>query len=257
MRVCGGVNLHVETIVARSDAPWLLFSNSILTDLTIWDRQIPVLKESWNILRYDQRGHGRSDVVQGPLDFHTLGQDVIELLDAAGIERATYVGLSMGVPTGLAAHAISPRRFDRLVFVDGQAASAPSGAAFWDDRIALARKEGMDALADATTKRWLKCVGEDDERAKALSRMIAATSPEGFASAASALRQYDYTHVLDGLSIPLRMIAGAEDGAIPEAMARIQARVGGSTLVTIPGCGHIPNFEAPDEFNAALLAVLA
>lgn len=256
MQIRDGMNLNVETRAAGENAPWVVLSNSVLTDLSIWDDQMPVL-HGMNVLRYDQRGHGKSDVTSDPLDFDALGRDLIEVMEGAGIRSATFVGLSMGVPTGLAAYARAPERFDRLVFVDGQAVSAPSGAAFWDERIALAQSDGMGEIADANVGRWLKTVKAGDARAVRLRQMMAATPLEGFVAAASALRNYDYSDVLAQISVPLRMIAGSEDGAIPQAMARIGAQVAGSSLVTLPGLGHVPNFEAPDQFNIALLAALA
>lgn len=255
MQIRDSITLNVETCRAHEHAPWVVLSNSILTDLSIWDGQMSVL-QGVNVVRYDQRGHGKSSVTPSPLDFDILAQDLIDVLDGIGIDRVTYIGLSMGVPTGLAAYAMAPQRFERLVFVDGQAASAASGAAFWDDRISLARSEGMGAVADANVDRWLKTFGPQDNRAMTLRRMMAETPLMGFCAAAHALRCYDYSEVLNRITVPLRMIAGAEDGAIPQAMARIAGQVSGSSLVTLPGLGHVPNFEAPEQFNVALLAAL-
>lgn len=94
------LNLRVE---GPEGAPWVVFSNSVLTDLSVWDAQAEALRGCYRVLRYDQRGHGASSLPEGPMDFHGYGADLIALLDACGVDRCTFVGLSMGAPTGLAA----------------------------------------------------------------------------------------------------------------------------------------------------------
>ncbi|NGN41132.1 alpha/beta fold hydrolase [Mesorhizobium sp. CGMCC 1.15528] len=251
-----GVALNYRIDKADPAAPWLVFGNSLMTDLSIWDEQVAALASAWNILRYDQRGHGQSGVPVAALDIPTLAEDLLALIDFVGIERCTYVGLSMGVPTGLAAFGTRPELFERLVLVDGQARSAATGLAFWEERIAFAREHGMAALAEQTMKRWLRPKRYDSQQAERLQDMIAATQLEGFVACASALREYDQSAVLPQLDIPVRLIAGAEDGAMPATMKAIAGQIADAAFEALPDAGHVPNFEKPAEFNAALAAAL-
>jgi len=237
-------------------APCVLFSNSVLTDLSVWDAQAEALKGGYRILRYDQRGHGASDVTDGALDFFRYGADVIALLDAFGIARCTFVGLSMGVPTGLAAYQASPERFERFVAVDGVARSAAGREAFWAERRKTARAVGMAQIGEETVPRWMPGTAEDAPAMTRLKAMVAATPVEGFAAATHALSSYDHSASVPALSCPFLGITGEKDGAMTEAVRRQFAAVPGAQFVDIPGAGHLPNFQSPDAFNAALMKFL-
>ncbi|MEQ8335634.1 alpha/beta fold hydrolase [Nisaea sp.] len=253
-----GYDLHAEALAPdRAGAPWIVFGNSLVTDLTVWDAQADALAGRYGILRYDQAGHGRSGLPETQVSFGDLGDDLLAVMDEAGIDSAVYVGLSMGVPTGLAAHRRAPERFTALVFSDGQAKTAPGGAAGWAERIAGAEETGMEAFAAATAGRWLTATTGNERRGK-LVAMIAATSFEGFRTGATALMDYDYLDELKQIRRPTLLIAGAEDGAMPEGMAsKLKPAIAGSTMQVIPQAGHVPCFEQPEAFTAVLDDFLA
>lgn len=248
-----GYALSAEIIrPAQAGAAWIVFGNSLVTDLSIWDDQVAALAGRFGILRYDQAGHGASGIPSDMPDFDMLGADLLAVMDATGVRRAIYVGLSMGVPTGLAAHAAQPDRFDALVLVDGQSRTASGGRAAWAERIAAAEGAGMAAFAAATADRWLT-TGADNERRARLIRMIAATPLEGFRACATALIQYDYADELPNIRVPTLLIAGAEDGAIPQTMAaNLQPNIADAQLALIPNAGHVPCFEQPEAFTKTL-----
>lgn len=251
----GKTSLHFTTSLAAPDAPWLVFGNSLVTDLTVWDAQVSALAAHFNILRYDQRGHGQSEVA-GDVDFDLLGRDLLAVIDAAKVGRCCYVGLSMGVPTGLSAFATAPERFTAMVLVDGQARTAPNGAAAWAERIANAETIGMEAYGRQTADRWLTATATPEQRDR-LAKMVAATPLDGFRACATALQSYNYAHVLPDLRIPVQLIAGAEDGAMPDSMAKVLGGgIADSRMATIPNAGHVPNFEQPERFNAVLTKFL-
>ena len=253
-----GYRLSAEVITQPSPGrPWLVFGNSLVTDMTIWDAQVAALAERFAILRYDQAGHGGSGLPSYKLNFDRLGADLLAVMDAAGVERGIYVGLSMGVPTGLAAHAAEAGRFEALVFSDGQSATAPGGANAWAERIAFAAASGMESFAAATVARWLTDASNGDLRAR-LAAMIAATPFAGFRACATALMDYDYAKELARIGVPTLLIAGAADGAMPQGMANnLQPNIAGAGMVVIPKAGHVPCFEQPAAFNAALEAFLS
>src|ERR1700738_1251638 len=115
MRInANGINFNTQ-IDGPESAPWLVLSNSLLTNLSMWDDQGAALKSSFRILRYDQRGHGGTQAHEGRYSFDLLVADIIALLDMLGIRRAHFCGLSMGGMTALFLAQSHPQRFDRII----------------------------------------------------------------------------------------------------------------------------------------------
>ncbi len=251
LQAINGTRLKTRIDRAGDGAPWVVFSNSLVTDLSVWDGVVARLS-GWNVLRYDQRGHGGSEIPDGAVDFELLSEDLLAVMDHAGVSRAVCVGLSMGVPTTLAAYAKAPERFAGLVFMDGMAKSAPAAVETWGARIDEGRRLGMDGYAKVTAERWLTT----PDRAEALAAMIAATPFEGFKACATALQGYDYAAVLPGIAVPALLVAGLSDGKIPETMRGIADSIG-ARFEGVSGAGHVPCFEQPDATAALLSAFLA
>jgi len=241
---------------AGDSAPWIVFSNSMMTDLTIWDAQADTLRGRFNILRYDQRGHGGTTPPSGPCDFDQLGGDLLALLDHFGIASCTFVGLSMGTPTGLYLAINHPERVTRLVFSDGQSATAKNGAATWQARIDSARAEGMEAVAKDTMSRWFSEASQRAGKTEKPYAAAAATSLDGYIACATALQNYDFNAGLPGIQVPTLLMAGANDGNMPVSMQEIRKAIPGAVMHVIPDAGHIPNHEQPEIFNARLLEFL-
>ncbi|MCA8909057.1 MAG: alpha/beta fold hydrolase [Rhodospirillaceae bacterium] len=248
-----GYHLHAEAIAPdRAGAPWIVFGNSLVTDLSIWDAQAAALAGRYGILRYDQVGHGQSGLPAYQPGFDDLAADLLAVMDAAGVDRAIYDGLSMGIPTGLAAHRQAAHRFAGFVFTDGQAKTAPGGAANWAERIAAAEANGMQSFAAATAERWLTAGAAPEMRAR-LVAMIAATPLEGFRIGATALMDYDFADELQHIACPTLLVAGEADTALAEGMAaKLKPAIAGSVLHLVPQAGHVPCFEQPDAYTGVL-----
>ena len=251
-----GQRLHYR-VDGPPGAPWLVFSNSLMTDLSLWDDQVARFGGSHRILRYDQRGHGGSAIPPEPCTFDRLVADLAALLAQCGVRAATVAGVSMGGVTALGLAARHPERVARAMICDCQPASSPAGAAAWEARCAVARAGGMEALADPTIARWFPPGAVPNPAAAArVRRMIAQTPLDGILRAAPALQDYDLRPALQALAGPVTFLAGAEDGAVPAAMAAMAAACPGAALVIVPGAGHLPNIEQPAPFDAALAALL-
>ncbi|MBD0415615.1 alpha/beta fold hydrolase [Oryzicola mucosus] len=246
-----GCSVYSRRDVANVDAPWLVFSNSLMTDHTIWDRQVAHFGGRYNILRYDQRGHGRSDAPTS-VSFDELSDDVLALLEDFEIERCVYVGLSMGVPTGLALAGKAPDRLAGMVLVDGQAATQPSGRQTWQGRIDFARANGMAAVAEDTVQRWFAKEFVSSGGADALRDTASAMRLEGYCACATALQGYDFSAEARAVAAPVLLLAGANDGAMPVSMRALAETIDDSRFLEIANAGHIPNLEQPEQFNAAL-----
>lgn len=245
-----GVQLYVQVDVLNPEAQWVVMSNSLVTDLSIWDEQVRILKTSYNILRYDQRGHGQSKISKEQFNFDMLADDLTQLLNHYQIENAIFIGLSMGVPTGLAAYRACG--FQKMVLIDGQAQSAANAISIWQQRIEEACDSGMSGFANQTAKRWLTSSVKQNK----LEIMIGHTSLEGFIAGATALKQYDYSQVLEQIACPVLLLAGEQDGKMPENMQKMSQKIANAIFKIVPNSGHIPCFEQPETVNQYLLEFL-
>ena len=140
-----GISFHCR-VDGRDGAPWLVFANSLATNLSMWDEQTELLRDHFHILRYDHRGHGETDAPEGAYTFDQLIADAVALFDAFEIKRSHFVGLSMGGMTAIGLAEKHPERLNRVVPCDCGPASTPQSAQQWAERIALARANGMEAL---------------------------------------------------------------------------------------------------------------
>jgi len=245
-------------IEGKRGAPWVVFSNSLATNLSMWDVQAEALGDKFQILRYDQRGHGDTDAPDGKYSFDVLVADVIGLFDALEIERAHFVGLSMGGMTAVALAEKHPDRLDRVVPCDCGPASTPQSAQQWEERIAIAHEQGMEALVEPTIGRWFppEFVAANKGTVDKVREMIRTTPEAGFIGCASALSNFDLRPGLSKIATPTRFICGGKDAALPGAKA-LHAGVAGSSFVEIEGAGHISNVERPDIFTRAIKEFLA
>jgi 3-oxoadipate enol-lactonase len=134
------INYQIDGPQGAADAPWLVFSNSLATSFAMWDEQAMALKDSFRVLRYDQRGHGGTDVPSGRYPFDMLLADALALLDALAIKRPHFAGLSMGGATALGLAERHPDRFDRIVVCDSPCQSTPQSTQQWEERIAVAQQ---------------------------------------------------------------------------------------------------------------------
>ena len=172
------------------DAPVLVLSNSLGTDLHMWDAQIPAFTEHFRVLRFDTRGHGKSLVTPGPYSIEQLGRDVLALLDALHIERAHFCGLSMGGLIGQWLGINAGERLNKLVVCN--TAAKIGDPSVWNPRIETVLRDGqaaMVALRDASIARWFTpdFSAANPAAAKQITDMLAATSPEGYAANCAAV----------------------------------------------------------------------
>ena len=237
-------------------APVLVLSNSLGTNMALWDGQMPALTASYRVLRYDTRGHGSSPLTTGPYSIAMLASDVLVLLDALKIERAHFCGLSLGGMTGMWLGIHAAERIDRLVLAN----TAPRiGAAdIWNARIDAVRRGGMRAIADSVLERWFTA-GFRARAPEAVGRvgaLLAATPPLGYVACCAALRDADLWPGIASIRSPTLVITGTHDAATPAAEGRKTAeRIAGARYVELDAA-HISNVEAADRFTAELIAFL-
>jgi 3-oxoadipate enol-lactonase len=250
-----GCPLHVE-IDGPDDAPALMLSNSLGTDLHMWDAQVSSFADQFRVVRYDRRGHGRSGVSPGPYSMEQLGRDALAIMDGLGLKRVHWCGLSMGGMVGqwLGAHA--PHRIDRLIL--SNTSSYYADKAPWNERIRIVREQGLAAIADRVMTLWFTA----DFRAREpvtiarMKDMLQATPVEGYVACCAAVRDMDHRELLRQISVPTLIIAGRHDPATTvEAAEFIRSRIAGAAL-TVLDTAHIANVEQPDEYADIVLGFL-
>ncbi|MBE9376291.1 3-oxoadipate enol-lactonase [Saccharopolyspora sp. HNM0983] len=246
------MNLNYE-LTGPQDAPVVVLSNSLGTDLSLWDEQVPALQRHFRVLRYDQRGHGASPSAPGPFTLEQLGGDVLQLLDQLGIARAHFAGVSLGGMTGMWLAENAPDRIAGLALICTSAALGPPS--MWTERAAVVREQGMAAMVEPSLPKWFTPeLAQDPEVAAKFGGMIRACDPEGYAGCCEAIAEMDLLDGLGRISAPTLVIAGAEDPATPPAHAeQIAAGVPGARVEVLSPAAHLANAEQPAAVNRLLL----
>ncbi|TCC27362.1 3-oxoadipate enol-lactonase [Kribbella speibonae] len=246
-----------STISGRSDAPTVVLANSLGSMWEMWDANLASLERHFRVVRFDTRGHGRSPVPPGPYTIDDLTDDVVELLDFLELERAHFVGLSLGGMAGLRLAAREPERVDRLVVLCTGARLDPSSA--WIDRAALVRARGTAAVAEAVVQRWYTgpWLDRHPRIRKESEEMVASTPPDGYAACCEVIAAMDLLDDLPSITAPTLAIAGADDPATPPwQLERIATAVADGKLLVVPEAAHLASAERPDLVTPAVIAHL-
>jgi 3-oxoadipate enol-lactonase len=251
------VRLHHQ-FEGSEDAPVLVMANSLGTTLRMWDDQAPALRERFRLLRYDHRGHGGSPVPPGPYRIEDLGRDALALLDGLGIEHFSFCGLSIGGMVGMWLASEAPERVEHLVLCCTSALLGPRE--LWDERIRVAREEGMDALVDSVVPRWFtpEFFSSDPETVEKAAGMLRETDPGGYAGCCAAIRDMDLRSRLGGIRAPTLVISASDDPATPpEHGELIRDSILGAGFEVVPNASHLANMQRPEAVTREILDHLA
>jgi 3-oxoadipate enol-lactonase len=247
----------LHTLNGPPGAPVLVLSNSLGTSWDMWSSQVPALSTSFQVLRYNQRGHGGSPTPPGPYEIADLGRDLIDLLDRLEIERASICGVSIGGMTAMWVAANHPERVARLALCF-TAARMPAPDVY-PERAATARAEGMAPMIEGALERWFT-----PEFANSGSPVVARTradlasvDPEGYAGCCEALGSMDLREDIKAIDKPTLVVAASEDPATPPDHGRLIAdSIPGAYFELIEGARHLACIERPQEFTTIVLDFL-
>jgi len=233
----------------NENAPALMLSNSLSSDMSMWDDQIALWGDRYRTIRYDHRGHGRTGVPGEGWSMDRLGQDALAIIDTLGLRRVNWCGVSMGGMVGLWMGIHAPGRLHRLVVANTSAYMPPPS--LWNDRIALAQSGGMEAISPPTIERWFPLAFRHTapQTIERMRAMIERTPVSGYIGCCLAIRDMDLRPVLARITTPTLVIVGSRDPATtPEAGCAIADQISDARLEVLD-TGHISNVEEPDRFS--------
>ena len=255
IKVDDGCSIHVE-VEGPERAPVLMLSNSLGTDLHMWDEQVAPIAKHFRLVRYDRRGHGKSSVPKGRYTMERLGRDALAVLDALSIPKMNWCGLSMGGMVGMWLGANAGGRVDKLIL--SNTSSYFPDKTMWEGRIKLVRDKGLEAIVDGNMERWFTS-GFRDRAPDAMARMkkmFVATKVEGYVGCGEAVRDMDHRPLLSKIFAPTLVIAGKHDPATTlEAGEFIKQHIPGAKIAVLEAA-HIANIEQPRAYADTVLGFL-
>ncbi|KAF4585092.1 hypothetical protein EYR40_001928 [Pleurotus pulmonarius] len=294
--------LHVVTHITDQSAPWIILSNSLITNHSMWDEYLTYLlgpqlgHNTYNVITFDQRGHGASSLPLPPppslstpsssspigpvprsVTIARLAHDIAHILDALNIPKVhAAIGVSQGGAAVLAFGALYPQKVGKIIACDTGPRTAPGNKDAWDERIALAQKDGMAALGAVTSARWFPIPPEwqsDPASSNSLlykqwardraMAMIEKTSLPGFEAGAQALQDYDLLEPPEDpknenyigksireCTVPTLLVAGSLDGAgkVSQGMKKLADSWPAAQFVEVESAGHLPMVDAAAAF---------
>ncbi|HEX8595778.1 MAG TPA: 3-oxoadipate enol-lactonase [Pseudomonas sp.] len=251
-------DLHYQ-LDGQTGAPVLVLSNSLGTDLHMWDAQIPDFIERFQVLRYDTRGHGQSLVCEGPYSIEQNARDVLALLDALGLAKVSFCGLSMGGLIGQWLAINAPQGFERVVLCN--TAAKIGTPEVWNPRIESVLRDGpaaMQALREASIARWFtpQFADAQPQQVDAVVNMLTQTSAQGYAANCAAVRDADFRAQLGSIALPVLVVSGAQDAVTTPADGRYLAEhIVGAQYAELQAA-HLSSVEAATAFTARVLSFL-
>jgi len=250
-----GIRIHYE-LEGPTDAPVLAFSNSLGTNLRMWDAQADGLRDEFRILRYDTRGHGQTSAPTGPYTIELLANDFVALLNALGIADCRFCGLSMG---GMTALWLALHHSDRVKKIIVANSAAKIGTAdTWNQRIATVTKDGIPSVARDVVARWFtpEFQKQEPDVVDAMRKMLETTNPQGYIANCAAIRDMDQRGSVARINIPTLIVSGECDPVTPPTEGDALANaIRGAKHVKLHAA-HLSNIECAAEFTNALSAFL-
>lgn len=230
-------------------APGVVFANSLGTTLELWDAQAAALRGTHRVVRFDHRGHGRTQGT-GHVDVADLAGDLLELADSLGLDRFSVVGCSLGGAVAQWLGANAPDRIDRLVLVSTSVRFP--GAETYLDRAVLVRRDGLAPIVEPGLGRWFT-PNADPALVDRFRAMLLGIDPDGYAAGCEAVARWDFRDDVGRIEAPTLAVSGRDDPTTtPEHLQAIADAVPAAHLVVLDGA-HLCPAESPDAFIAAML----
>ncbi len=252
----GDVTLNYEQ---EGQGSALVLIHGLGADLHCWDTAAPVFARYHRVLRPDVRGFGASDKPPGPYSPAMFARDLGGLLSACEIENAHVLGISMG---GVIAQRFAldyPARVRSLVLVSTSSEVGATSIGAWQRLADRIERDGFDAqTADAARAFAPAFAKAHPEIVADFGRRNAACDPKGYAAAARAVSDYNWTAELPRLTAPALILQGLDDQLTPPGgSVKMSRGLPQARLLMIAGAGHNLPCERPEIFHSSVLAFTA
>jgi 3-oxoadipate enol-lactonase len=236
--------------------PAIVYVHGVGSTAAAWDPQLVGLEDAYRSYAIQLRGNGGIGSNPAPEMITRVGyvRDVLAILDASRIEKAHFVGCSLGGVVGFELWATAPERVASFTIV-GSFAAYPDGAAYADGIVkTIAEFPDMESFARLRIAR----LGLAPEReAAAVAEMACKTVPS-YIAATQATWTGDYRALLPTISVPTLVVVGERDTVAPLILSQeIANGIPGARLEVVPNAGHVVNADAPEAFNALLRGFLS
>lgn len=231
----------------------VLFASSIGSSRVMWAHQVDEVSARRRMIAFDHRGHGSSPTPDGPYEIADLAGDVLALMDSLGIERADFVGLSLGGMVGMWLGAHHPERINRLVLACTTPHMPPPE--LWLERAALVQAQGMAAIVDSVFARWFTdgFMREHPDEVLPIREQFLATSVDGYSECGLAISRMDQRESLARIKAPTLVIAGSSDPATTPDVCRQLAEAIPDARYEVVEASHIAAVEASAAFTRLVL----
>lgn len=244
--------------IQQGQGPLVVLSHALGCDLSMWDGVAAALQDRYTVLRYDQRGHGKTPATAGAYGMDDLADDAAELIRAQGTGPVHFVGLSMGGMTAQALAARHPGLVRSIVVANSAASYDEAARAMWQARIDTVLANGVPPIADGALQRWFTPEFRADlanggaARVARLRAVLEATPAEPYAAACAAVAGIALDEGNARIACPTLVIAGSRDEATPPAMSQaIADRIPGARLASLDAA-HLSAVEQPEAFARLL-----
>ena len=242
------------------EGPWIILSHPVSANMEIWEPQINALAEKFSVLQYDIRGHGETEATQGPYPMVQLADDAAHLLAYLGIEKAHWIGTSLGGMIGQAFAIQYPDKVDRIVLANTTCQAAANAKALWGGRALEAQMHSMTSQIESTVSRWFTkgFIENNPNVIQKIEDMIRTTSVVGYSGTSNALINFDLSEQLGSIKSKVLVIAGEHDQATALTMSQKMASLlPKAQLVIVKDAAHISSLEQWEFFNKEVIRFLS
>ncbi len=247
--------------IAGDEGLPLVFLHGLTGDAEQWRPQLDAFSYRYRAIAWDMPGYGDSAPLED-MTFPALADSVLTLLDRLSIQRAHLVGHAIGGMVAQTFAHMHPHRLRSLTLIATNAAfgQRPLGEVDedWRQRFIEQQLAPLDrgaSMAELAPKVIKGLIGEQADP-KGLEQAIlsmAALPENGYRAAISCLTSFDLEADLTGIEIPTLLVTGERDPIVPPSLMQVMAaKIPGSQLEILPGCGHLANLEQPAAFNRIL-----
>jgi pimeloyl-ACP methyl ester carboxylesterase len=237
-------------VMGRGSGPALVLLHPWGGNLRFWDDVIPHWLPRYRTVAYDRRGSGRSP---NPMKFYNLddhSRDLEELRAKLGLEQIIPIGVAVGALISAIYAAKNPDRVPALVLCDPAVATGPSSRKLVEERLALVRQGGIEAILPAAVDKAFDRLPKDTRYWRYME-LFRQNDPVGYEKSGLGFLDVDLAPILPQIHCPVLVAAGEFDILFPpEGAKRVSEILPRATFHVIPGAAHFPPFQAPEAFAA-------